>query len=460
MAGPVFYADRFKNAKQKFPDYFEGKLIVYDWVRGWIKLVTMDDNGNFVSMEPFMPNTKFSAPMDMEFGADGSLYMLTYGATWFAQNPDATLLRIDYNGGNRKPVVQIAANQTVGAAPLKVSFSSEGTFDYDKDDLTYQWKFSDEQNAKSIEANPIYTFSQPGTYNTTLTVTDGNGETASKSLEIKVGNDLPIVDLEFDGNKSFYWGKTVLNYNVQVADKEDGTLAEGKIAPEEVFVTIDYLPEGADFTEIAMGHQEGTVSSKPLVGRRLIDESDCKACHSLEKRSVGPSYYEVADRYRGDMSAVKTLAQKIIKGGGGNWGDHAMAAHPQVSDEDATEMVNYILALTKEKKKGGLPVKGSYTLNEHLKSKSKEGSYIIQASYTDKGANNIEGLTTNKLFILRYPELKAVDVDVKNKANNVKFDDKEFLGVQNGGFLLSMTLISQTLAILQSPEEDRIKVVL
>ncbi len=437
MAGPVFYSDQFKNARQKFPEYFEGKLFIYDWVRGWIKLVTMDGSGNFQKMEPFMPNTKWNAPIDMEFGQDGSLYILTYGSGWFSQNPDATLVRVDYNAGNRKPVVQLVADKSVGGAPLEVSFSSKGTLDYDKDELQYHWKFTDDPKESSNEVNPTFVFNKPGIYNPILTVTDAHGEKTSKSIEILVGNDLPVVKLDISNNKSFYWGNTKLNYNVQVSDNEDGSLTEGGIAAEDVYVTINYLPEGADLTEIAMGHQKApSSSSESLPGKKLIDDSDCRACHNLDKKSVGPSYHEVADRYRGDKNAVKMLAQKIIKGGGGNWGDHAMAAHPQVSEEDASEMVNYILSLTKEKRKAGLPVKGTYTLNEHLKNKSTEGSYVLRASYTDKGANNIESLTSYNTIILKYPSLKAIDADSKKDANNISYGGKNYLGLQNNGFFI------------------------
>ena len=41
----------FKNAKRAFPDYYDGKLFIYEWMRGWIMAVTMDKEGNYVSME-------------------------------------------------------------------------------------------------------------------------------------------------------------------------------------------------------------------------------------------------------------------------------------------------------------------------------------------------------------------------------------------------------------------------
>jgi cytochrome c len=53
-------------------------------------------------MEPFMGSTKFSAPIDMEVGPDGKIYVLEYGSGWFQKNPDAGLSRIDYNAGELK----------------------------------------------------------------------------------------------------------------------------------------------------------------------------------------------------------------------------------------------------------------------------------------------------------------------------------------------------------------------
>ncbi|HCX76355.1 MAG TPA: Crp/Fnr family transcriptional regulator, partial [Algoriphagus sp.] len=95
MAGPVYYSDLYQS-EGKMPDYFDGKLFIYDWIRGWVKVVTMEENGDFSKMEPFMPNTKFNSLIDMEMGPDGKIYILEYGNGWFSKNPDAGLSRIDF----------------------------------------------------------------------------------------------------------------------------------------------------------------------------------------------------------------------------------------------------------------------------------------------------------------------------------------------------------------------------
>jgi cytochrome c len=58
MAGPVFYT---KPGITSYPAYYNGKLLIYEWVRGWVKAVTMAPNGDYVSMEPFMANVPLAA---------------------------------------------------------------------------------------------------------------------------------------------------------------------------------------------------------------------------------------------------------------------------------------------------------------------------------------------------------------------------------------------------------------
>jgi len=138
MAGPVYYADLFPEAT-RLPAYYNDKLIIYDWIRGWIKAVTLQPNGDFDKMEPFMPNTKFNSIIDMEIGPDGQLYLLEYGTGWFSKNLDSGLSRIDFNAGNRAPKVNnIVASKTSGALPLSVVFTVDAV-DLENDKLTYDW---------------------------------------------------------------------------------------------------------------------------------------------------------------------------------------------------------------------------------------------------------------------------------------------------------------------------------
>ena len=120
MAGPVYYTDMYPAAT-RYPDYYNGKLFMYDWIRGWIKVVTLQPNGDFEQMEPFIPHTVLHNCIDMEAGPDGRLYLLEYGTGWFQKNADAGLYRIDYSA-HPAPPVAITASDT--AASAKGPFAS------------------------------------------------------------------------------------------------------------------------------------------------------------------------------------------------------------------------------------------------------------------------------------------------------------------------------------------------
>lgn len=80
-------------------------------------------------------------------------------------------------------------------------------------------------------------------------------------------------------------------------------------------------------------------------GLALIEGADCLTCHKIDTKLVGPSYQEVADKYtEGDL---EMLANKIIEGGKGNWGEIPMTPHAGMSKENAKKMVEYILTLKK-----------------------------------------------------------------------------------------------------------------
>jgi cytochrome c len=429
MAGPVYYYDDYPETDVKFPRHYDGKLFAYEWIRDWIHPVTMTKDGDFVQMEEFMPNTKFSHPIDMQFAVDGSLYVLEYGNTWFAQNDDSRLSRITYNAGNRKPLAVASVQKKAGAAPMKAEFSSKGTVDYDGDALKYEWTFG-KGLPKSAVANPTFTYTKPGIYTATLKVTDSKGNASSSSVEVKVGNEPPKVEVALAGNKSFYWENKPVAYEVKVSDKEDGSLANQKINAEDVTVTVDYL-EGFDKTILAQGHQ---ANLGVATGKRLMDLSDCKACHDVVKKSIGPAYRDVAKKYKGARDIESRLADKIINGGGGVWGEQAMSAHPQIKKEEAKEIVKYIMSLGNEKGPDKKPVKGEYV----TAAKQKEGSYIFRASYTDKGNPVVGPQTSTSTVALRPAKLKATWNDEAKDATTVELPTKsEVLApVKNGSYAL------------------------
>ncbi len=428
MAGPVYYAADFQDSKSKFPTYYNGKFFAYDWIRDYINIVTMNEKGDLQNIERFMPGTKFSHPIDMQFANDGSLYTLEYGPNWFAQNDEASLSHITFNAGNRVPVAIASATNTTGAVPLKVNFSSKGSLDHDGDPIKYEWSFG-KGLPKSTLANPSFTYSKPGEYTAILKVTDNAGNTHTSEVIVRAGNAIPKVDVAIKGNKTFYWNDKPVNYEVSVSDKEDGSLVNKKIPEDEVTLTINYL-EGFDKTQLAQGHQANTGFE---TGKRMIELSDCKACHSVDKKSIGPAYREVAKKYASERNSLKTLTDKVLKGGSGVWGEQAMPGHPQHKSEEVEEMVKYILGLANEKAVDKKPLKSSYV----TEAKKKDGSYIFTASYTDKGNGAMGPLTGAKTIALRPATLMANLADTTRNTFKYKGDNSQemVIGMKDGGFI-------------------------
>ncbi len=402
--GPVFRLADFPKSDKRFPAYYDGKLLIVEFMRGWIMTVTMDGQGNYESMERFLPKENFSSAIDMKFSPDGDLYVLEYGSAWFRGNENAQIKKIEFNGGNRKPIVRASADRVAGALPLSVKLSSNGTVDYDKDKLTYAWTIKSDNGFSQTyqEPDPQVTLDKQGVYQVALEVTDQHGASNSQSFELSAGNEPPVVDVAISkGNRSFFFPGKSIDYAITVSDKEDGSLADGSIKPNEVAVNFDYAPEGFDLIEIAQNHRSTDEWTSFSKGGNMIAKSDCMSCHMVDKKSIGPSYNDVAKRYKGNAKEQAKLAGKIINGGAGVWGDHAMSAHPSISEADAMLMVSYIMTLGDVQAAAKpVPLKGTFTEKVPAGDNGR-GGYLLRVAYKDKGAAPLASIASEKIIALR-----------------------------------------------------------
>ena len=423
MAGPVYYMDMWPK-EGRLPDYYNKKLIIYDWIRGWMKAVTMLPNGDFDKMEPFMEHTKLNNCIDMELGPDGKLYLLEYGSGWYTKNPDAGLARIDYNGGNIAPkITALTVNKTAGNLPLPVK-ATVSARDPEKEKLTYSWDFGNGAKKETNTPEADYTYTTAGDYKITVDVKDAQGAvTRSDAFGVYAGNEEPKVSIQLNGgNKSFFLPGKPINYSVTVKDSDTS-----KIDPANLFVSVNY-PEGYDKAGVPMGHQQGAAT---ISGKSLMLSLDCKSCHKEAEKSVGPAYTAVAQKYQKDPNAMEYLTQKIIKGGSGVWGEVAMPAHPALSSSDASQIVTWVLSLgNKAAVKKSLPPTGTIT-----PAATKPGAYmLLAASYTDKGGNNIKALTGQSAVVLRSSTISFTGTEklqgfTSKKSNGINL----MLLPQNGG---------------------------
>ena len=87
------------------------------------------------------------------------------------------------------------------------------------------------------------------------------------------------------------------------------------------------------------------VAAPAFADQALATAKNCMACHSMERKLVGPAYKEVAAKYTGQKDAADKLAVKIMKGGSGVYGAVAMPANTQVNDAEAHKLANWILGI-------------------------------------------------------------------------------------------------------------------
>lgn len=403
MAGPVFYHDDYPDNPRRFPKYYDKKFFSYDWMRGFMMANTLDEEGNLVLMEPFLPSIKWNNLTDIIMSPQGDMFMIEYGTGWFTANEDARLVHLKYTPGNRRPKAKIEADQSVGGLPLTVQFDASTSIDYDGDDLTYEWNFGGGQKATGAQVS--HTFTEAAAYKVELTVRDPAGNSDQTSMQIKAGNAPPQVKWTLAGNQDFYWPGTPVEYELQVEDQEDGSLQAG-IDPKQVKRSMEYLEQGYDLTEIAQGHQIVAARLSNEAGLKLIEGSDCQSCHKEAGKSIGPSYLEVAQKYQGNDTARAYLAQKIINGGAGVWGETAMAAHPNITPVKAKAMASYILSLADVKNDLNFPLNGTAEL-QLPKDKRPGGVFVFIANYMDQGAAEMDPLKSQHIFSLRSPLINA-----------------------------------------------------
>lgn len=86
-------------------------------------------------------------------------------------------------------------------------------------------------------------------------------------------------------------------------------------------------------------------SAEPSAGESLAKKSGCFACHSIQRKVIGPAYKDVAERYDGEKGAADKLALKVKEGGSGVWGSAGMPPQAQLKDEDIHHIVEWILSL-------------------------------------------------------------------------------------------------------------------
>jgi len=225
--GARYYFDEDSTSTTKFPRFYDGHWFLGEWNNDWVKTATLNDQGLATGVSCFAICSGYISPMDIEFGPDGSLYVVEWGQGFAENNPDSGVYRIDYVRGARLPVARAAASPDAGPLPLEVDFSSAGSNDPDGTAITYAWDFDGDGDTDSTEANPTYRYETAGTFSALLTVTDESGAQGTATVTVVAGNTPPEVTIEIPENgRVANFGDTI-PYRVSVTDAEDGSTGAG-----------------------------------------------------------------------------------------------------------------------------------------------------------------------------------------------------------------------------------------
>ena len=390
MAGPTYYSDLYPNGGG-LPSYYDGKVIIYDWMRGWMKATTLFKDGSFNKMEPFASDIKVNSLIDMEMGPDGRVYLLEYGSGWYQQNEDSNLGYIEFNAGNRPPVIaDMKIDVTSGKLPLTINAMVEAN-DREDDPMTYVWSLGNGETKKTDVPELTHTYSDAGEYNISVEVKDDGNESAkSELIAIVAGNSRPGVSIDLSGgNSSFFIKGVPIRYNVSVIDADGGPIDEANI-----FVSVDYLA-GMDEANKSQGHQQ---VSAAVMGKALTQAMDCKACHKEVGASIGPEYKAIAAKYKDNPKSMAYLQKKIVEGGTGVWGEVMMPAHPNVTNNETRQITMYIQSLLSNSAKSiSLPASGSV----FPAPSESDNVMVIRASYTDNGEGIVAPLTGSNSIVLQ-----------------------------------------------------------
>ena len=405
MAGPVYRYEENNPSNVKLPRHFDGRLFIYEWMRNWIQTVDLESDGPQIT--PFLPKTTWRRPIDMKFGLDGALYMIEYGDQWW-KNQDSRIVRVVYHRGNRKPVPVMTASETAGMHPLTIQFDAGGSNDPDGDELKLIWSIDGRAQAKGEHFS--HTFTEPGKYEVGLTAEDPGRGWRTVTQSVHVGNARPKLRFTQPRHGSFFDWDSEIKYEVAVEDPDGGD-----VDADLVSVQGQYFGRRS-----ANSKEEGFLHP----GLALMRNSTCFACHLSDEASAGPPYETVAEKYHQDTTNYEMLAQKILSGGSGVWGDLPMPPHPQLSIDQTRKMVSWILSLTE--KTANAPKLGStgslstpdldndiWTLpaeqNEGVRTDG--GIYVLSAEYTDSGSTYAPALKGESKIILHARKKKAALFD-------------------------------------------------
>jgi glucose/arabinose dehydrogenase/PKD repeat protein len=304
-----------------YPDQYDGALFFADYSRKCIWVMRAGSNGlpNPSTIETFVSGA--AGPVDLQIGPGGDLY--------YSDLDTGTIRRISYPAGNGSPTAVATATPQSGAAPLTVQFSGTGSTDPNSDPLTYAWDLdADGAFDDSTSATPSWTYTQPGTVNAVLRVTDTQGLSDTDVVPITASgapNTPPTVQITAPLS-TLQWsvGDTV-PFAGSATDAEDGALPASALSWRLV---MQHCPSNChthviqDFAGVASGSFVGPDHEYPSYLELTLTATDSGGSSTsqtvrLDPRTVdltflcNPSGLQLTV---GSTSSVTPFTRRVIVG--------------------------------------------------------------------------------------------------------------------------------------------------
>jgi len=198
-------------------------------------------------------------------------------------------------------------------------------------------------------------------------------------------NELPVVKIVNPKNNSVFDWDSPMNYEISVADKEDGDSKFDEINVKEVLLEVRHAGNQPKILAT------GKAAPPDPPGLAVIRTSNCFNCHNFNSKSIGPSFFEITKRYPATPSNNDSLVKHIRAGSSGIWGKEKMPTHPELSPEEIKSAVQWILKHSADPTVDYyIGTEGSFRIKQPVTSKPG-ATYILTASYIDHGLKTAPG---------------------------------------------------------------------
>ena len=199
-------------------------------------------------------------------------------------------------------------------------------------------------------------------------------------------NNPPDVKLSLGEKTKFLRWKSLVTYSISVSDVEDGKSEYNEIPSNEVLLEVRFFSDSSLARKVVSS--KAANQDVPLqMGKAL-----CFSCHGVKTKVIGPSFEQIAKRYKGISSAEDSLSGRIIRGSTGIWSEVKMPPHPDLTKEEVLKIVRWIL------QNGDDPdlnyfagLQGAFRTKERPADAEHSGAYMLTATYADHGPDLKQG---------------------------------------------------------------------